>query len=413
MKRLTERRGLCAVLAAVGYLLMLALGVGVISWSPVRGQQSYLMRNARTVAEDYAAGDLAALEAVVGPNTRILVYAADGTELLHLAPVQRRGSAPRLPVERYIAAAMEGRELFRLAFSRETERTLPDILTVSVVPLTLGGERTGAVMLAKNMFDLPEALIAFFCYFTVLYWLCAYLLLSNARRKERLERTRQEYIANVTHALKTPISSVRMLAEALCDGVVSDPDKQQVYYGLILQESAVQYRMVQEILELSRLQSRNTDFTRTAVDAEALLRPVLESYALLCDCTDVALEVDGSVYALPTLWTNAACVRQIMEILLDNAVKFVPAGGTVRVSAAVSGRTATLCVRDNGAGIAPEDLPHIFERFYRCARGDAQNGGSGLGLAIARETARGLGERIWAESEPGRGCAFYFTLRVR
>ena len=208
MKRLPERRALCAVLAAVGYLLALALGVCVISWSPVRGQRAFLMENARAVAASWSAWDLGDLETIVGPNTRILTYDAAGMETLHLAPLQRRGGAPRLPVQKLIAAAREGRESFRIAFSRETQRALPDILTVSVVPLHDGERFDGAVVLAKNMFDLPEALIAFFCYFTVLYWLCAYLLLTNARRKQRLERTRQEYIANVTHALKTDRKSV-------------------------------------------------------------------------------------------------------------------------------------------------------------------------------------------------------------
>ena len=105
-------------------------------------------------------------------------------------------------------------------------------------------------------------------------------------------------------------------------------------------------------------------------------------------------------------------MRSILSVLLDNALKFVPEGGSVDLDAAVSGRSAVITVRDDGPGIAAEDLPHIFDRFFKCG-GERGKSGSGLGLAIARENTLGLRERIWAESEPGAGSAFHFTLRLR
>ena len=217
----------------------------------------------------------------------------------------------------------------------------------------------------------------------------------------------RNYIANVTHALKSPIAAVKTLTKTLCDVGDLDTTRQRVYYGMILQEMNQQSHMVQEILELSRLQSRER-VKKTAVPAAEVLAPVGEKYAMLCDCAGIVFLPPPEPEALPMLWTNAAAVRQILECLLDNALKYVSPGGTIRLEAEAGRTQLTFCVRDDGCGIAAEDLPHVFERFYRCA---GSRGGSGLGLAIAREAADPLRERLWAESEPGGGSAFYLTVK--
>ncbi|MCC8121530.1 MAG: HAMP domain-containing histidine kinase [Oscillospiraceae bacterium] len=215
----------------------------------------------------------------------------------------------------------------------------------------------------------------------------------------------------MTHALKTPIASIKALSETLCDGVDPDPDLQRQYCGMILTEANRQSRMVEDILRLSQLQSATDPLPRERVRAGALFAPVWEKYSLLMDCAGIRLEVSDRVDALPDLETAPAYVAQLMEILLDNALKFVPEGGTVWVEAEVSGRRAVIRVRDNGVGIAPKDLPHVFERFYKSSH-DFNQQGSGLGLAIAREICGRLGEKIWVESQPGQGACFSFTLRL-
>ena len=112
---------------------------------------------------------------------------------------------------------------------------------------------------------------------------------------------------------------------------------------------------------------------------------------------------------LPPLFTNALCASRVMEILLDNAIKFVDEEDTITVSALVKRSHVEFCVRDTGIGISPENLQNIFRRFYKVdIKGNAK--GSGLGLAIARETLAALNEKIWVESAPGKGSAFYFTV---
>jgi signal transduction histidine kinase len=168
--------------------------------------------------------------------------------------------------------------------------------------------------------------------------------------------------------------------------------------------------MIRDILDISKLQSKGMDFTKTNIGAAEVLEPMLDKYATLCDYLGVSLHISESVSHLPPLLTNAACIRQLLGVLLDNSIKFVKEGGGIWLDASVSRKYATICVRDNGIGIEKEALPHIYERFFKCSH-DFNESGSGLGLAIAKEIALGLKEKIWAESETGRGTAIFFTVR--
>ena len=183
------------------------------------------------------------------------------------------------------------------------------------------------------------------------------------------------------------------------------------YYGMILRETNFQSRMVQEILELSKLQSHGTDFTRTSVDAAKVFEEVLEKFSTLCDCAHISFYISDRLGQLPPLYTNGPCVRQVLEILLENAVKYASSDGSIWLEAEVEKNHVVFCVRDDGAGISKEDLPHVFERFYRCSRNMKTS--SGLGLAIAKELTDNLKEKIWVESELGKGAAFCFTVRTR
>jgi len=194
--------------------------------------------------------------------------------------------------------------------------------------------------------------------------------------------------------------------------VEPDPDQQKVYYGMILREANRQDHMIRDILELSKLQSHGMDFSKTKLSTAELLAPIREKYATLCDCMDINLHISDTVSRLPALYSNAACVRQIFEILLDNALKFVSEGGNIWLDASVSGKTAVICVRDDGIGIEKEALPQIFDRFFKGSH-DFNSSGSGLGLAIAKEITAGLKERIWAESEIGKGSSFFFTVHLK
>ncbi len=398
MKKSRLSRGAGAAIMLAVYLLILVLGSAAITEYPLRKQRRALFR----LADTYAAplSEPGAEIPYISPQIYLIRVGADGIFACLREP------APGL--DGCAAAAMGGERAFRVSFGDAPDSLAPSMFAAAGVPLPDGG----ALLVVENVTLLPEVLTAFFCYFTVLYWLSLYFILSSLQRRRRLEEARQTYIDNVTHALKTPVASIKALSETLCDGVESDPERLRQYCGLILKEANRQDRMIRDVLTLSRLQNHGTDFTRSAVDPAEVFPPLLEKYALLFDYSGIAFRAGAGLSALPTLWTNAECVRSILSVLLDNALKFVPEGGSVELDAAVSGRSAVVTVRDDGPGIAAEDLPHIFDRFFKCG-GERGKSGSGLGLAIARENALGLRERIWAESSPGAGSAFHFTIRLK
>ena len=259
--------------------------------------------------------------------------------------------------------------------------------------------------------DLLETLLAVLCTFTAVFVVMALFTLQHLRTQRRYEQMRRDYVDNITHELKTPIASIKALAEALSDGMEKSPADRNVYYGMILKEANRQERMVCDALELSRLQSYRVQMKKEPLEAGQVLDPVLEKYASLCDLMGINFTVEGSIAGLPTLNTSEKYVQTVLDALLGNAVKFVPEDGEIRVSARVSRRRATISVEDNGMGIAKEELPHVFERFYKGHRSDNE-GGSGLGLAIAKEITDHMRESIHIHSEEKKGTRVSFTVSL-
>lgn len=409
MKQILKKPAATAALLIAIYLLGLALSICTISIYPLTRQKIFFLLHAQEIAQRYLNGE-DVFELWIDGKTRIIVYDAEGN------PLQDVSSAPERPVsvrhERDLHDVLAGNESFRLTMEEGSASVVHGLMGVAGAPVIRDGVVIGAAFFIRKIIAITESLVGYAVYFTILYWISAWFVLSSIRKKQKLELMQQNYIANVTHALKAPIASVRMLAEALCDEVVTDPDKQKVYFGLILQETTNQNRMVQEMLELSKVQSQNMDLSKSAVSVSSLFQPIAENYSMLFDCTDVTLHVSDEVFQLPTLYTNALCVKQVLQILLDNAIKFVPGGGNVWIGASSANHQATISVRDDGVGIPKEALPFVFDRFYKGNRGDSTKS-SGLGLAIAQEIIHGLGERIWVESELGKGSAFFFTIRLK
>ncbi|MGN1003882.1 MAG: sensor histidine kinase, partial [Oscillospiraceae bacterium] len=336
MKKALAKPSVLAALLVVLYLFGLFLGACAISAFPIYRQKEFFFSRAREIAREKLGSVETTLRKTVDANTRILIYDAGGNCLRHVTPTNSNSNGkPGVSLEKVVPSVLAGNEVFRLAFARETQRAssspLNDIMVVVGVPIREQDTVIGAVFLIKNLMDLPATIVGYTVYFTLFYWLSVFFIVSNTRRKRKLDQLQQNYIANVTHAFKTPIASIKALAETLCDGVEPDPDKQKVYYGMILQEANRQDHMVRDVLELSKLQSNGMDFTKTKLRAAEVFDPVLEKYATLCDCMGITLHISGQLSLLPPLYTNAACVKQILEILLDNAVKFVPEGGDIWV----------------------------------------------------------------------------------
>jgi signal transduction histidine kinase len=277
------------------------------------------------------------------------------------------------------------------------------------LPMVVDGEVTGAFFWVKELPDLVETMIGYLCTFTLFFALLAGFLLSSLRVHQRYEQARRRYIDNITHEMKSPIASIRALTEALTDGMGKDESERNVYYGMIIGEANRQERMILDALTLSKLQTRRSRPHRSSIPAEHIFESVCEKHAALCEWTGVVLHVDDSIRRLPHLYSNADLLQQVLDILLGNARKFVPEGGTVSLSATVQRSRVTICVADNGVGIPEEEQPYVFERFYKGSK-SCNDTGSGLGLAIAKETLATLKEKIWLQSREGQGTQIYFTI---
>lgn len=249
------------------------------------------------------------------------------------------------------------------------------ILRVAITPLTDGGRGEGAVMLIR---DITEA--------------------------SRLEQTRTEYVANVSHELRTPIASIRGLADALNDGLIKKDEDKARYYGYILRESMRLSRLIDDLLELSRLQSGTIAFKKQFISINELIEDVADRYVSAAREKGLNVEIDiGEPYKV---YTNPDRAEQVLVALTDNAIKY-GYSGTLRFSAEKKGDSLYISVSNPGS-IADEDIDHVFERFYKADKAHAGQG-TGLGLSIVNEVLELLGERIWVKSENGT-VTFTFTL---
>ena len=233
-------------------------------------------------------------------------------------------------------------------------------------------------------------------------------LFSDITQMERLERTRRDYVSNVSHELRTPLTAMRALVEPLKDGMVTKEEDRMRYYDIILREIMRLSRLINDQLELSRLQSGTLSITKSPMALDDLVYDVCDRYHAIAEEKGLALKIDTDFGACPQVYANADRVEQMLIILLDNAIKYTEEG-TVTVAADWDDEKVVLHVRDTGIGIEENDLPYVFDRFYKVDKAHSGKG-SGLGLSIARELLRHMDEEIWVNSEKGVGTEFSFTI---
>ena len=234
------------------------------------------------------------------------------------------------------------------------------------------------------------------------------LLFQDLTRQRQIEALRRDFISNVSHELRTPLAALKALTETLQDGALEDPPAAHRFLGQMETEVDSLSLMVSELLELSRIESGRVPLVLKPTRPLDIISPACERLALQADRAHLSLSIECPE-DLPQILADAARVQQVVVNLLHNAIKFTPESGQVAVSAEQANRSIRFTVRDNGVGIAPSDLPRIFERFYKVDRSRA-SGGTGLGLAISRHLVEAHGGKIWAESDLGKGSAFFFTI---
>ncbi|HEV8632936.1 MAG TPA: ATP-binding protein [Chloroflexota bacterium] len=237
------------------------------------------------------------------------------------------------------------------------------------------------------------------------------LLVQDVTEVRRAETIRRDFAANVSHELKTPIASLKALVETLEDGALDDPPAAREFLGRMHVEVDGLAQLVQELLDLARIESGQTRMTFEPHDVADLLRSA-DRLRPQADRAGVAFEVTSDP-DLPPVRADAARVESALINLVHNAIKFTPPGGGIAVRAARDEIDGQPCVRlsvtDTGVGIPEADLPRLFERFYKADKSRASSG-TGLGLAIVKHIVQAHGGQVGAESEVGKGSTFWFTL---
>ena len=223
-----------------------------------------------------------------------------------------------------------------------------------------------------------------------------------AGRLEAQDRQRRELMADIAHELRTPIAVIQGRLEGLLDGVYARDDD---HLAGVLEETRVLARLVEDLRTLANAESGILTLQKEPTDVSMLIRDVVSAFSADPADKGVTLRL-GLPADLPVLTIDPLRIREVLVNLLSNALRFTPAGGAVTIDARADGTAVTVAVGDTGTGIAAEDLPKIFERFYK---GKASRG-SGLGLTIARNLVVAHGGSIRAESEPGAGATLTFTL---
>jgi two-component system phosphate regulon sensor histidine kinase PhoR len=235
-------------------------------------------------------------------------------------------------------------------------------------------------------------------------------LFQDLTRMRKLETVRRDFVGNLSHELRTPLAALQALAETLQESALDDPAAARRFIELMLGEVETLHQLSGELLELSQIESGKVPLAMVSTPPDLLLQETLERMQLLAERNHITL-LCGRADGLPEVAADPVRIGQVFANLIHNAVKFTPPGGTITLSAQRADAEIRFCVADTGAGIAADDLPRIFERFYK-ADPSRSGGGTGLGLAIARHLIEAHGGKIWAESALGKGSKFFFTLPV-
>ena len=237
------------------------------------------------------------------------------------------------------------------------------------------------------------------------------LVLQDLTEVRRLETARRDFVANISHELRTPLASLKALVETLDGGAIEEEEAARHFLGLMNGEVDHLTQLVRELLELSRIESGQVPLSREAIAPCELIQLAVERLATQAARAELDIVADrGDGDALPLVWADVERIGQVLLNLLHNAIKFTPPGGRIVVGSERQGGAVAFWVRDSGTGIDPDDLPRIFERFYKADKARS-GGGTGLGLAIAKHLIEIHGGTLTARNNTGGpGATFTFTL---
>ncbi|HXX93382.1 MAG TPA: ATP-binding protein [Planctomycetota bacterium] len=236
------------------------------------------------------------------------------------------------------------------------------------------------------------------------------VVIHDTTESARYQELRKEFVANVSHELRTPLTIIRGFVETLEDGAIREPDRAAEFLGMISKHTRQLTNLVENLLDLSRLEGAQALQRRVRVDLVPLLGRVIDFQMPAAQKRGQTLTLTAPRF-LPSILGDPDYLERAVSNLVDNAIKYTPEGGSIRVAAGADGKSVAVEVVDNGIGIPEADLPRVFERFYRVDKSRSRDmGGTGLGLAIVKHVVQSHGGVVEAKSTPGRGTTFRMTL---
>ncbi|MDG4656541.1 ATP-binding protein [Ectobacillus antri] len=241
-------------------------------------------------------------------------------------------------------------------------------------------------------------------------WKGIILVFHDITELKKLEQMRKDFLANVSHELRTPITSIKGFTETLLDGAMEDRKFREHFLSIILKESDRMQSLIEDLLDLSRIEQQGFQMNMAKVDVKQLIEEI--AVILQAKAVDKEMNLRVMIPTSITVMGDAHRLKQIFINLINNAILYTPSGGTIEVSATEEKNRVRICVSDTGIGISEEEIPRIFERFYRIDKARSRNtGGTGLGLSIVKHLVEAHNGEITVQSTPGKGTMFTIILK--
>ena len=240
----------------------------------------------------------------------------------------------------------------------------------------------------------------------------AVIVLHDITELRKLERVRRDFVANVSHEFRTPLTAIQGFAETLLAGALDDPQNRVKFLKIILEHSRRLARLTEDLLMLSKMDADRLELEIHRLSVSQFVESCIETTQRTAAEKNLQLSVNLPK-SVPDIAADRRRLAEVLQNLLENAIQYTPPSGQINVSATANGSEVTVTVSDTGIGIPRADQPRIFERFYRVDVARSREvGGTGLGLSIAKHLVEAHGGRIWVESEVGQGSRFHFTVPV-
>ncbi|GAA4867225.1 cell wall metabolism sensor histidine kinase WalK [Paenibacillus vulneris] len=308
------------------------------------------------------------------------------------------------------------KQILQLSEDAAIGRPLPEVLGITIETMKEHQKAEDSTMMLQFYHEVEEEHLSVRVSFTTVYSkekgsASTIAMLQDVTDQEKLEESRREFVANVSHELRTPLTTIKSYLEALEDGALEEPKLAGKFVSVTRNETERMIRLVTDLLQLSRLDSKQAIISREITDVAEMLEEVVDRFSFQLEHRGIEIEMDVEP-SVGEIMLDRDRIDQVLDNLVSNAIKYTPDGGHISIRAhRPDPKLLEINVQDNGIGIPKKDLNRIFERFYRVDKARSRSmGGTGLGLSIAREIVRAHGGTILLESDLEQGTKVTFTI---